>query len=116
MVLPKQLNSHESMFGGEVCAIMDKAAANLLHMVSDQNFVTACIEKLQFLAPIRLGDIITVYGEIVKVGNTSVTVHVEAFAESKNKKEKVTESKLVFVALNNSGVKTKFKIKEQQCS
>jgi len=106
MVLPKQLNYHQSMFGGEVCAIIDKAAATLIRTKYNQKFVTLLIETLKFVEPIHSGDIVTVYGCITKTGTTSVTVYVEAFAQSSSGTRKVTESSLVFVAIDNEGKKT----------
>ncbi|MFD3303722.1 acyl-CoA thioesterase [Alteromonas macleodii] len=111
MVLPRQLNHHGSMFGGEVCSLIDKAAANLLRMKSSQKFVTLIIKSLKFMEPIHSGDLVTVFGEIVNVGKTSVTIEVEAIAERSGQKVKVTKSTLVFVAIDESGDKTQVVLK-----
>lgn len=113
MVLPRQLNHHGSMFGGEVCSLIDKAASNLLRMRSSQKFVTLFIKSLKFVEPIHSGDLITVLGKITKVGNTSVTIEVEAFAERGSQKLKVTESTLVFVAIDENGCKVKVELEEK---
>lgn len=112
MVLPRQLNNHGTMFGGDVCSVIDKAAANLLRTKTNQKFVTLLIDKLTFLNPIKGNDLVTVYGKIEKVGKTSVTIKVEAYATRQSEEIKVTESTLIFVAVNDEGQSIPFELRE----
>jgi acyl-CoA thioesterase YciA len=113
LVLPNQLNHHNSMFGGNVCAIIDKAAANVVRRRTNQRFVTVEMDKIQFLEPIFAGDIVTVYGKITKQGTKSVTVFVEAFSEREGSQIKVTSSTVIFVAIGENNESIPFILREE---
>lgn len=107
MVMPKELNHHGTLFGGEVCSIIDKACAIFLKRRTEQKFVTRQFNELAFVNPILPGDILTVYCSLIHIGNTSVTVSAEAIAERMGTKTHVTDSTLTFVTLDENGMKTK---------
>jgi len=100
------------MFGGNVCAIIDKAAANVVRRRTNQKFVTIEMDKIQFHEPILAGDIVTVYGAITKRGTKSVTVFVEAYSEREGNRIKVTSSTVIFVAIDDNKKSTPFTLRE----
>jgi acyl-CoA thioesterase YciA len=69
--------------------------------------VTVAVDSMTFIAPVKVGDILCVYTEIEKVGNTSITVAVEAWARRREvaNRVKVTDGRFVYVALGDDGEK-----------
>jgi acyl-CoA hydrolase len=81
IVLPDQTNGFGTMFGGDVMALMDKAAAIAAIRFCRQPVVTASTERIDFRTPIGQGEIIEAYSRVVYVGRTSMVVRVRIFAE-----------------------------------
>ena len=80
-VLPNQTNNHGTMFGGEVMAMMDKAAAIAALQFCRQLVVTASTERIDFRTPIQLGEIIEAVAKVIYVGRTSLLVRIHIYAE-----------------------------------
>jgi acyl-CoA hydrolase len=76
LVFPSDLNPHGAMFGGKVVALMDKCAALCVARWFRRPVVTASIDTIQFIAPIRQGQMIEVASRIAYVGRTSCIVKV----------------------------------------
>lgn len=81
IVLPNQTNGHGTMFGGEVMAMMDKAAAVAALRFCRRAVVTASSERIDFRTPIHPGEIIEARARVVHVGRTSMIVRVHIYAE-----------------------------------
>ena len=81
IVLPGQTNNHGTMFGGEVLAMMDKAAALAALRFCRQSVVTASTERIDFRTPIRRGDLIDMVARVIYVGTSSMIVRIDAWAE-----------------------------------
>jgi uncharacterized protein (TIGR00369 family) len=81
IVLPNQTNNFNTMFGGEVMALMDKAAAIAALRFCRQPLVTASSERIDFRTPIHAGEIIEAVARVIYVGRTSMIVRVHIFAE-----------------------------------
>lgn len=81
IVLPDQTNGFGTMFGGDVMALMDKAAAITALRFCRQPVVTASSERIDFRTPIGQGEIVEAYSKVIYVGRTSMVVRVRVFAE-----------------------------------
>lgn len=81
IVLPHQSNNHNTMFGGEVMAMMDKAAAIAALRFCRQTLVTASSERIDFRTPIHVGEIIEAIARVIYVGRSSMITRVHIFAE-----------------------------------
>lgn len=81
IVLPNQSNGFGTMFGGDVMAMMDKAAAIAALRFCRQPVVTASTERIDFRTPIRQNEIIEAQARVVYVGRTSMVVRVRVYAE-----------------------------------
>ena len=81
IVLPNQTNNFNTMFGGEVMAMMDKAAAIAALRFCRQSLVTASSERIDFRTPIHAGEIIEAIARVIYVGRTSMIVRVHIYAE-----------------------------------
>jgi acyl-CoA thioesterase YciA len=107
-LLPKDTNMYGTIFGGVIMSHLDLAGAHCARDFYTNRFVTKFIHEMSFLYPVYVGDLVIFNAEIIKVGHTSVTVHVQVAAERLGTKElhRVTEAKLVFVAVDEEGRKT----------
>jgi acyl-CoA thioesterase YciA len=100
---PADINSNGHIFGGWVLAMMDRAGGLVAGRIADGRCATVAIESMNFLAPILLGDLITIYGSIERRGRTSVAVRLDVVAERDRGKTavKVTTGVFTFVALDD---------------
>ncbi|NTW03572.1 MAG: acyl-CoA thioesterase, partial [Oscillochloris sp.] len=81
IILPHQTNGFGTMFGGDVMALMDKAAAIASLRFCRQPVVTASSERIDFRTPIGQGEIIEAFSKVIFVGRTSMVVRVRIYAE-----------------------------------
>jgi acyl-CoA hydrolase len=88
IVLPNQTNNFNTMFGGEVMALMDKAAAIAGLRFCRQPLVTASSERIDFRTPIHAGEIIEAIARVIFVGRTSMITRVHIYAEHPLKGDK----------------------------
>jgi acyl-CoA thioesterase YciA len=104
-VVPAQrdINSNGHIFGGWVLSQMDIAGGIISRRVAQGPCATVAINAMEFLAPILVGDVISVYGEVVKRGRTSLGIKLEVVATRGDDQEqvKVTEGLFTFVALDD---------------
>ena len=108
LAMPRDTNAAGDIFGGWIMSQVDIAASIAAHRRARGRVVTVAVNEFQFHQPVYVGDLISCYAEIVKVGNTSLTVHVEVIAERDRGTEqriKVTEANLTFVAVDEQGNK-----------
>ena len=106
--MPADLNQNGDVFGGWVMAQVDVAGAIPAMRRARGRVTTVSVNSFQFKQPISVGDLISLYAEVVHVGNTSITVNVEVFAERNYANPvtvKVTEAQLTYVAINGNGEK-----------
>ena len=108
---PGDLNHSGNVFGGWIMAKMDKAASIAVEEIVDSGAVTVSVSDLHFLKPVHNGDIVTIYTEIVKIGNTSMQISVEVMVKCKKSREMydVTEAIFTFVTVDSNGEKVKIK-------
>ncbi len=105
LAMPADTNPSGDIFGGWVMSQMDIASAICASERAQGRVVTAAVDSMSFLQPVRVGDILCVYADVIRVGNTSLSVHVEAWVRRNIIQERlrVTEANFVFVALGKDG-------------
>ncbi|MBU6267399.1 MAG: acyl-CoA thioesterase [Sphingomonadales bacterium] len=103
--MPADANAYGDIFGGWLVGQMDLAAGSVAARHSRGRAVTIAIDKMQFLLPVKIGDEVSVYGSLQRVGRTSMAVAVEAWRRHREDDEavKVTEAVFTFVAVDDSG-------------
>jgi len=106
--MPADMNGNGDIFGGWVMAQCDVAGAIPAMRLARGRIATVAVNSFLFKQPISVGDIVSFYAEVVKVGRTSITVDVQVFAERHPANPvvvKVTEAQLTYVAINDDGSK-----------
>lgn len=104
--MPRDCNATGDIFGGWLMAHVDLAGSVLPMRLAKGRVVTVSVNEFLFKQPVSVGDLLSFYGSIVRVGKTSVTVHVEVFAERNPDAPqivKVTEANLTYVAIDAAG-------------
>ena len=110
LAMPADANAAGDIFGGWVMAQMDLACGIRAAERAGGRVVTAAVKEMSFVAPVKVGDTLCVYTEVTRVGNTSMNLHVEAWAQrylKHGKRVKVTEAGFVMVALDGDGRPTR---------
>jgi len=100
------LGFHGNLFGGKLLAWMDAAAAAFAMQVADSpRMVTVLIEQCVFEKPAKEGQLIKVYGEVVSIGNTSVTLYMEARSHNvySGTQSTVLSTNMKFVRIDENG-------------
>lgn len=104
--LPKHsnINSNGHIFGGWILSQMDSAAGVEAIRRVGGPVATVAIEAMKFYAPVNVGDWLSVYTDITKIGRTSLTIHIEVTAVRRGEDEevKVTEGDFIFVAIDEN--------------
>ena len=104
--MPADCNAHGDMFGGWLMAQVDLAGAVLPVRRVGGRVATVAVNEFVFKQPVRVGDILSFYSRITRVGNTSVSAAVEVWAERldwQGQYLKVTEATLTYVAIDGQG-------------
>ena len=106
LAMPSDTNAAGDIFGGWVMAQMDLACGIRAAERAHGRVVTAAVKEMSFAAPMKVGD--TLYTEVTRVGRTSMTLKVEAWAQRylTHIMEKVTDAEFVMVALDSEGKPT----------
>jgi acyl-CoA thioesterase YciA len=105
MPMPADANSTGDIFGGWIMAQVDIAGAIPALRLAKGRVATVAVNSFLFKQPVLIGDLVSFYAEVVKVGRTSVTVDVEVFAQRGIPEEvtvKVTEATLTYVAVDQN--------------
>ena len=99
---PSDINSNGHIFGGWVLSQMDIAAGIVASRRAKGAVATVAIDKMEFLAPIHLRDLISVYAEIERVGRTSMAIRIQVIAsrDGGETEVKVTDGVFTFVAID----------------
>lgn len=100
---PADINMNGHIFGGWVLAMMDRAGGIAAGRIAEGRCATVAIEAMQFIAPILLGDLISIYAKVERRGRTSLAIRLDVIAERKRGEEhvKVTTGVFTFVALDD---------------
>ena len=106
--MPADLNRYGDIFGGWVMAMVDVAGSVPAHRIAKGRIATVAVNSFVFRQPISVGDLVSFYAMVTKVGTTSISVDVEVFAERNPERPevvKVTEATLTYVAVDEDGNK-----------
>ncbi len=104
--MPADTNGNGDIFGGWVMAQVDLAGSVIPARIIRGRMATVAVKEFVFKQPVRVGDILSFYSSLSRIGNTSITVEVEVYAESfRNQGEyvKVTQALLTYVAIDEHG-------------
>lgn len=106
MPMPADANGNGDIFGGWIMAQVDLAGAVLPARIAKGRIATVAVNQFIFKQPVSVGDLLSFYAKVERIGRTSVTVHVEVYAE-RNPADlrvvKVTEANLTYVAIDMQG-------------
>jgi len=108
VMMPKDTNALGTIFGGVILSYLDQAAAIEALKHTDKMIVTKAMNAVEFVAPVHLGDVVSFYAKVTRLGRTSITVRVEVEAERSREAQgkhfvKVTEAEVVCVAVDQNG-------------
>ena len=106
MPMPADANANGDIFGGWIMAQVDLAGSVLPVRIAKGRVTTVAVNQFVFKQPVSIGDLLSFYATVERIGNTSITVHVEVYAE-RNPADvqvvKVTEANLTYVAIDAGG-------------
>ena len=104
--MPGDCNANGDIFGGWVMAHVDLAGAVVPARYAGGRMATVAVNEFVFKHPVRVGDILSFFAKLTRIGRTSITVKIEVFAErfgSTGEYTKVTEASLTYVAIDEMG-------------
>ncbi len=103
--MPSDTNANGDIFGGWVLSQMDQAGGIAAVERAEGRVATVAVEAMTFIRPVKVGDVLCVYTSVERVGRTSMTVQVEAWARRFHTRlrEKVTDAHFTFVAIDENG-------------
>jgi len=105
-MMPRDTNAHGTVFGGVILSYIDVAGGvESIRHTRHNRFVTVAMKEVIFHEPVFIGDLVSFYAKTLKVGNTSITIHVDVEAErfgTPGVVVKVTEAEVIFVAIDEN--------------
>jgi len=107
MAMPADTNASGDIFGGWLLSQMDIAAGILASQRAQGRVATIAIEAMKFIRPVRVGDVLCIYGQVTREGRSSMGITLEAWVlrDRIGAREKVTEGLFTFVAIDDEGRK-----------
>ncbi len=101
---PADINSNGHIFGGWILAMMDRAGGIVAGQLCQGPCATVAIEGIDFISPILLRDVISIYGDVERVGRTSMAIRMDVIAIRKmgTQQVRVTSGLFTFVALDEN--------------
>ncbi len=110
-MMPRDTNAHGTVFGGIILSYIDVAGGvEAIRHTRHNRFVTVAMKEVIFHEPVFIGDLVSFYANTQRVGNTSITIHVDVEAErfgTPGVVVKVTEAEVIFVAVDEKQQKVK---------
>ncbi|MFM9904911.1 MAG: acyl-CoA thioesterase [Pyrinomonadaceae bacterium] len=105
-MMPRDTNAHGTVFGGVILSYIDVAGGvEAIRHTRHNRFVTVAMKEVIFHEPVFIGDLVSFYAKTLKVGKTSITIHVDVEAErfgTPGVVVKVTEAEVIFVAIDEN--------------
>lgn len=107
-MMPRDTNAHGTIFGGVLLSYIDQAGAvGAIHEIRrggwpDRLIVTVAMNRVEFHEPVFVGDVVSFWTELVRVGRTSITMHVVVEADRGGQTINLTEAEVVYVAVDSS--------------
>jgi acyl-CoA thioesterase YciA len=103
VMMPKDTNAYGSIFGGVILSLIDLAAAVEAERQAPRRFVTVAMDKVEFHCPVRVGQIVTLWAEAIRIGRSSITVRVRVVARGRGNADQdgdVTSAEVTMVAID----------------
>jgi acyl-CoA thioesterase YciA len=103
--MPADTNAAGDIFGGWIMSMMDLAAGSFAFERAQGRVATVAVSDLVFLRPVRVGNMVSCYAELVRVGKSSITVDIDVWARRSgaHDNERVTKARFVLVAVDRDG-------------
>ena len=105
LAMPTDTNPKGDIFGGWIMSLMDMAGKMSATAVANGRVVTVAVDRIVFRQPVQVGDVVCCYTEIVRTGQTSITLSIEVWAmrQCQGERLKVTDATFTFVAVDDQG-------------
>jgi acyl-CoA thioesterase YciA len=106
VMMPRDTNADGTIFGGVILSLIDQAAYIEAMRQAYHNYVTVSFKEVEFHEPVYVGDVISIYGQTLRIGRSSVTIHLRVCARRRHDPDQlvnVTEAEVVFVAVDGEG-------------
>jgi acyl-CoA thioesterase YciA len=104
--MPADANQNGDIFGGWIMSQVDIAGGTVAHRLARGRVATVAVKEFTFKQPVQIGDVVSFYVDLERIGTTSITVTVEVYAERRPEDPeivKVTEATLTYVAIDRDG-------------
>ena len=110
LAMPADTNPNGDIFGGWLMSQMDMGGAILAKELARGRVVTVAVDAITFLKPVAVGDVVCCYGQVEKIGTTSITIKLETWVKPMHRniggpRFKVTEARFTYVAIDSEGKK-----------
>ncbi len=112
LAMPADTNPHGDIFGGWIMSQMDIAGGILAREITCSRVVTVAVDSITFIKPVGVGDVVCCYGEMEKIGRTSITINLEVWVKpaldlptERETKFQVTKAAFTYVAMDMDGNK-----------
>jgi acyl-CoA thioesterase YciA len=104
LAMPSDTNQNGDIFGGWLLGQMDIAGNILAYKIAKGRTVTVAVDGMVFHKPVYVGDVVSVYSNLIKIGRTSISVHVEAWVMRRNEDNllHVTDGNFTYVAIDDN--------------
>lgn len=105
VMLPKFTNPDGDIFGGIILSMIDEAAAVEAQRQAHHRYVTVSMDSVQFHLPVKVGDVVSLWCETIRIGKSSVRIHINVLASPRYSDDeyKVTEATVTMVAIDDKG-------------
>ena len=105
LAMPADTNQNGDIFGGWLLSQMDISGGVFAAKVTKTRNVTVAIDAMNFRKPVFVGDLVSVYGTLVRIGRTSITVHLEAWVTRRKETQAilVTDGNFTYVSIDEQG-------------
>ena len=105
LAMPADTNANGDIFGGWLLSQMDIGGGIFASKVAKSRTVTVAIEAMNFRKPVYVGDLVSVHADLVRIGRTSVTVHLEAWVQRRKELRSilVTDGNFTYVSIDEQG-------------
>lgn len=113
LAMPADTNPHGDIFGGWIMSQMDIAGGILAKDISCSRTVTVAVDSIVFIRPVQVGDVVCCYGDVLKIGTTSIKISLEVWVKKASPTDsnatqirfQVTKAAFTYVAVDNNGKK-----------
>ena len=112
LAMPSDTNPNGDIFGGWIVSQMDIGGSILAKETAQGRVVTVAVDSIKFIKPVKVGDVVCCYGELMRIGNTSITIRLEIWVNpilrgntGGAERFKVTEATFTYVAVDDKGNK-----------